>query len=373
MSEDSIKLFEGIAGKILEQVESFRVRSVLPDKSPFKWAFSGDKRYELLVKPRPACPWCKERVTVEQVWLVDKEKRSIHKAWSFSTGKLITDYSKLHPHVYDHGGICMGNSRDAVQALLEGMNPSSVLHDMSTWLAKWGHPEDSCEWRVNERAAREERARKAAEAEAERTRRLREKIAKVGSGEWDWGCTLPQCPEGGIGGTDGEEWTVFADRVNPDTGMYGSYRLCQTHASVYAVKCGTCNGNYDIRSGRVKSVANSEQAGDYICMQCLEDKSYFYCAMCWDLYVDEDAASTVDGESYCGNCEDLVSCCSCGDSVRYSYEGGDDNQYCEDCYNDHWGTCNSCDRVVRQSDLDDGYCPDCIEDEVEEEEEELEL
>jgi hypothetical protein len=63
--------------------------------------------------------------------------------------------------------------------------------------------------------------------------------------------------------------------------------------------------------------------------------------------------------------ESSVTCVACGDSIdRDDMQLGDNNAYCESCFNDNYGTCERCEETIARDDLqtvgDHAWCPNCV-------------
>jgi len=70
----------------------------------------------------------------------------------------------------------------------------------------------------------------------------------------------------------------------------------------------------------------------------------------------------------CSSCDGTTICCECNEEVNSNYTiTFNDNVYCEYCYNDMFGTCDSCGEIHLRSDLvytsdGDYVCETCIDD-----------
>ena len=107
---------------------------------------------------------------------------------------------------------------------------------------------------------------------------------------------------------------------------------------------------------------------NYICEDC-RDSYYIYCDDCDELVLGEDTIAVNYGARYvCQNCaDDYYTCDHCNGSFSSRHISVDTHlTLCRHCYEDHYFSCEDCDRVYH---VDDGryidgcvYCESCASD-----------
>lgn len=93
-----------------------------------------------LHNPSVMCCWCDEWVATKRVWAIDEERVKVLGVW-LANGDRLPLSRQVHPHVFDHGGVCTGDGDAGVMdALWAGLNPSSPASGtVDEWLRELGH------------------------------------------------------------------------------------------------------------------------------------------------------------------------------------------------------------------------------------------
>jgi len=110
----------------------------------------------------------------------------------------------------------------------------------------------------------------------------------------------------------------------------------------------------------------------YCSYECAEGDGWYSCEYCGEWIHEDDAIHPEDGPYFCSErCadrSDYTRCERCGEWVsRYDtftvYRNGGSETWCEDCYDNHSCTCQSCGERYDDDEVDwDGYCEDCRRD-----------
>lgn len=169
---------------------------------------------------------------------------------------------------------------------------------------------------------------------------------------------------------------------------------------VEMVTCDECGEHFNASEG-------VEIGGDILCPKCAEQ--FVECYGCGERIAKDDALEGADGNLYCQDCFDgnFITCEHCGDveyrndvipvhtgggcvgmwcehcadteafrcddcdeyfSDDYPHYADDNLIICEDCYSQHWYTCEECGSLVHYYDVewrnDLSYCQNCVQNVV---------
>lgn len=261
--------------------------------------------------PESRCPFCKGVMKSRAVWLV-QGNYLIGQAVPVAGRELVLDPPE-HPHATP-SAICMGNAREPLQALFNGLNPKSsyfnandeITGGMCPWLRGpyWEH---SCD----EMADAELRA-------------------------------VEETEENHDGNFYCEGCEDYFEEVNEFNDNY----YCESCFSDVAFKCYACR---DIYADDNRYTYDD----DSYCSDCFHNR-FFYCEGCNDDYPQDDCKVGTDGNSYCGTCWEskFFECSACGETLKKSAEAG--NSLCGVCSE----TCEQCQSTYE---VDTGdYCIYCI-------------
>lgn len=281
------------------------------DATDLRWHLN----YKWLINPPVQCPWCKEWIPTQRVWVVDEVEKKVRRVWLLN-GTCISPES-CHPHVGGGGLICMGNAPTAVDALT-----ASISND--AYIKPW-------RWFPNE---------------------LDHKCETMGdaldSDEDERYETCVNCEE----------------YVSQDEAYFSEYTdsyYCEGCYWEYHTSCGWCGADFH-QDGSESTTTTPE--GE-CCNRCFG--SYFFtCEGC-----DEVMRLTAElGDDRCEDCywEKWESCRQCGKETEISDNELDDNNLCENCRPQE-SECLECHLDFISDDLVNGRCPDCWhKHELEEEE-----
>lgn len=229
------------------------------------WKRRDDVRF--LYNMQVKCPWCGVNVETRRIWLVSENRRQVLKVWAIKTGTLVP-VARAHPHVHrTNGGICMGDSSDAVQALTMGVNPGNPYWQVSLFFKQIGHV---CA------GVRDDN------------------YSRTGN---NWRLSSEPLPSEGEGG---ESTTTCADcgesgvRTKKVKGL--DRRVCSNCWDHMHYRCDFCSGEMYIGEG---STMVETHDGD-VCPPCVE-KHFFTCERCRRLRTNR-AKSGYTGGTWCTAC-----------------------------------------------------------------------
>jgi hypothetical protein len=82
--------------------------------------------YKWFVNPILQCPYCKEWLETDRVWVVSEEEKKVMKVYHLQTRKSV-NVELCHPHVGTAGRICMGNAQSTSEALFAGLSEDAYI------------------------------------------------------------------------------------------------------------------------------------------------------------------------------------------------------------------------------------------------------
>ena len=143
--------------------------------------------------------------------------------------------------------------------------------------------------------------------------------------------------------------------------------------------CEKCKTDYSaLIAGDASQIAkyliskpDATDASPRLCHNCF-DKDYFTCAGCGNAFVRNNYEPRLanshnwsNSHNWCETCfsENWIyrTCCdelTSSDDARYTRN---DDALCEECYDAHYFTCESCGSIYHNDEFNDGYCHNCFE------------
>ena len=131
------------------------------------------------------------------------------------------------------------------------------------------------------------------------------------------------------------------------------------------IECDDCGHFFD-----ESDIEYIESADKHLCEDCRSE--YFYCDKCGE-FLHEDNMRFIDNGAYCDDCfdEKFGTCDCCNEYVNRDslIETIDGSYICESCYNNEYNTCSVCDGVMSCEDAiwygDECYCENCYNEMLE--------
>jgi hypothetical protein len=116
----------------------------------------------------------------------------------------------------------------------------------------------------------------------------------------------------------------------------------------------------------------TNDAGDIFCTGCYE-RLYTHCDRCdqeFHMQADTEHQRLANGALWCGHCAEnyATNCVLCEDliptkDIQYvRNQNGTEIPVCETCYESSTQNCTKCDERFAKRALDNGLCPDCVEE-----------
>ena len=124
--------------------------------------------------------------------------------------------------------------------------------------------------------------------------------------------------------------------LSTDASAVNGEKICDNCFVHRTLKCTSCDDRY-----LINRMTNTSDG--LVCATCLST-FYFVCADCGDIE-HKDTRTVISGRGICDECYDdnYTNCGSCGLTIHYDDTYGDDNNYCESCYDDGEDTHNDID------------------------------
>ena len=210
-----------------------------------------------------------------------------------------------------------------------------------------------------------------------------------------YGSKVHLCSGYGFGGY--EDWTYedFAAMVSIrddrkddyEEFEIGTYGLCigcgdEISEGLYCdhcngrVECDCCGEYYD--EDDLHYVFDENGTEIRVCDSCA-DRYYVYCDECESHHHSDDMTRVQNGNWVCSDClERYYTYCECCEEYVYQDSlvevhdcNGNEEYVCENCASYHYMECEHCGRMFHEDAMQDGLCPDCLEEAERAKEEEV--
>lgn len=150
-------------------------------------------------------------------------------------------------------------------------------------------------------------------------------------------------------------------KLFPELHDCDGFNYCADCADSHGFKqCSQCNGWMD-------SDDLEEYDDELYCQNCRDAADLAHCDDCGKLFSADDLTDC-NGNWYCDHCKHsngFVDCEHCGDTIHQddARTGADNNDYCDNCWGDHFSVCEVCGETIWNEDCvwhnDCCYCDGC--------------